>query len=489
LKSIIHSPDRGRPTPVPRPYAPSRSITIVGGGFAGATAAIKLLDRAAGPLAVTIVERRAELGLGVAYGTVDPEHLVNGAARIFSLHPDDPDHLVRWLGANGPGNGWTPPADIHDSSPPRGLYGSYVQSELARAIGEAAQRASFSHVQASATDMLVGPQGVCITTDDGQHIVSTDAVLATGVFRAALPPTEAAVSGHPAYVEDPWDPAALDRLAGREKLLLIGASLSMVDVVASMEARGFTGSYQIVSRRGQIVEPRRNTEPWRDFLAGRPLPKTAKALLAAVKAERRAIAAVGLDWQGLPLVLRPTILALWQGASDKERLRFVRHLRAVWDVTAHRAAPPSYARLAEAKRQGRWSGAAGRILDLHPDGDRIIVELRWRRTGAVERIAFDGVVNCRGHQEHDWRRIADPFVRNLLKSGIARPHATGFGIDATNDGLVIGADGRVHGNVFAIGHPLRGVAWESSSISEQLAQAIALSELMLEPGVGLRALA
>jgi uncharacterized NAD(P)/FAD-binding protein YdhS len=353
LKSIIDSPERGGPTPVLRPYAPSRSITIVGGGFAGATTAIKLLDRAAEPLAVTIVERRAELGRGVAYGTADPEHLVNGAARIFSLHPDDPDHLVRWLVANGPGHGWTPPADVHDSSPPRWLYGSYVQSELARAIGDASHRATFRHVKAAAIDMLVGPQGVCVATDDGQHIVSTHALLATGVFRSALPPTEAEVAGHPAYVEDPWDAAALDRLAGRHKLLLIGASLSMVDVVASMESRGFKGSYQVVSRRGQIVEPRRNTEPWRDFLAGRPLPKTAKALLAAVKAERRAIAAAGLDWQGLPLVLRPTILALWQGASDKERLRFARHLRAVWDVTAHRAAPPSYARLAEAQRQGR----------------------------------------------------------------------------------------------------------------------------------------
>ena len=33
--------------------------------------------------------------------------------------------------------------------------------------------------------------------------------------------------------------------------------------------------------------------------------------------------------------------------------------------------------------------------------------------------AFDGVVNCRGHQLHDWQRIDDPLVRNLIGSVVA----------------------------------------------------------------------
>ncbi|MER9559118.1 FAD/NAD(P)-binding protein [Mesorhizobium sp. M0323] len=466
-----------------------RSIIIVGGGFAGAVTAIKLLDRSTEPLAITIIERRAELGRGVAYSTVDPQHLVNGAARIFSLHPDDPDHLVRWLMANGPEHGWTPPEDVPDSSPPRWLFGSYVLSELTRAIREADPRSSLRHIKASAVGMLTGPSGVCVGTSDSQQLLADEAVLATGVFQSQPSTTEAAVVGDPRYVANPWDSAALDRLAGSKELLLIGSSLSMVDVVASMEARGFKGGYRVVSRRGQIVEPRRNVEAWRDFLAGRPLPKTTRALLALVKAERRAIEPTGLDWQGLPLTIRPWILALWQGATDKERLKFARHLRAFWDVTAHRAAPPSFERVALARSQGRWTGRAGRVLALHPQANGIVAEIRWRDTGAVERLRFDGVVNCRGHQEHDWRRIADPFVQNLLENGIVRPHATGFGIDATHDCQVISRDGETHGNLFAIGHPLRGVAWESSSIGEQLAQAIALAGLLVGASPRLRALA
>ncbi|PZV33871.1 FAD/NAD(P)-binding protein [Mesorhizobium kowhaii] len=482
-----HTPS-SPPSIIP-PHSIPRSIIIVGGGFAGALTAIKLLDRSTEPLAITMIERRAQLGRGVAYGTADPQHLVNGAARIFSLHPDDPDHLVRWLLANGPDHGWTPPADVPDSSPPRWLFGSYVQSELTRAIREADGRSSLRHIKASAVDMLTGPSGVCVGTSDGQQLLADEAVLATGVFQSEPSATEAAIVSDPRYVANPWDSAALDRLAGSKELLLIGSSLSMVDVVASMEARGFEGRYRVVSRRGQIVEPRRNTEAWRDFLVDRPLPKTASALLASVKAERRAIAAAGLDWQGLPLTIRPWILALWQGATDRERLKFTRHLRAFWDVTAHRAAPPSFERVALAQKQGRWTAGAGRVLGLYPEATGIAAEIRWRDTGAVERVRFDGIVNCRGHQEHDWRRIADPFVHGLLENGIVRPHATGFGIDATHDGRVISGDGRTHGNLFAIGHPLRGVAWESSSIGEQLAQAIALANLLVGASPKLRALA
>ncbi|WP_280940458.1 FAD/NAD(P)-binding protein [Mesorhizobium sp. LSJC285A00] len=74
-------------TPSSPPRSTPRSIIIIGGGFAGAVAAIKLLDRSTEPLAITIIERRAELGRGVAYSTVDPQHLVNGAARMAGHRP------------------------------------------------------------------------------------------------------------------------------------------------------------------------------------------------------------------------------------------------------------------------------------------------------------------------------------------------------------------------------------------------------------------
>ena len=457
----------------------SRHIAIVGGGFAGAVTAIKLLDGTREPLAITVIEPRAELGRGVAYSTTEPVHLVNGAARIFGLHPGDPDHLVRWLAQHGPAHGWEPPKDIHDSSPPRWLYGTYVASELQRAIGEAAGRASLIHRQQRVVSLDVAETGWSLLLADGSAIVADEVVLALGVFQGPSPAGEAAMTGHPLYVSNPWDPSALDRLTDLRDVLLIGSSLSMVDVVASLEARGFKGRYHVVSRRGQLVEGRRNIPAWRDFLGSRPLPRTARALLASVKAERRAIAASGADWQGLPLAIRPHVVPLWQGASREEQLRFARHLRAFWDVTAHRAAPPSHAALQRAQQEGRLIARAGRVLTLKPNDNGIAARIRWRDTGSKGVLQVDGVVNCRGHQLHDWTRIEDPLVRSLLATGLVRPHETGFGIDATPDGSLIDATGAAQPTLHAIGHPLRGVAWESSSIGEQLALAIALADKLI----------
>jgi uncharacterized NAD(P)/FAD-binding protein YdhS len=315
-----------------------------------------------------------------------------------------------------------------------------------------------------------------VETSSGESLAADEVVLALGVFQGKLPALETAAAMHPSFVVDPWKPENLDRLRHVSRLLLIGSSLSMVDVVASMEGRGFKGQYHVVSRRGQLVEKRQETQEWAEFLSPSSLPKSARALVALIRQQTRHNDAAGLSWHGLPASLRAWILPLWQQAPNREKLRFTRHLRSFWDVVAHRAAAGSYAALEQARTDGRFFNAAGRVLSIEPKGDSLSVTLRWRRDGRQETLLFDGVVNCRGHQEHDWRRVDDIFVKNLLADGIARPHATGFGLDATNDGAVVDLDGHVQSDVLAIGHPLRGVAWESSSINEQLTQAIALAD-------------
>lgn len=464
-------------------FAPAHSIVIIGGGFAGTVAAIKLLDTARAPLAITVIEDRPELGRGVAYSTREDVHLVNGPARIFGLHPERPEHLVDWLRQNGPAHGWTLPDDVHDSSPTRWLYGTYVQSELQRAIGEAKDHSTLVHIRDRAVSLRSDGARAIVETSRSETVIADRAVLALGVFQGAAPASEQSVAGHAAFAATPWNSSQLDSLARSQHVLIIGSSLSMIDTVASLEARGFTGHYTIVSRRGQVVERRRNAAPGWDFLGEGGLPTSARDLLARVKAERRRLAAHGEDWQALPLAIRPHLLRMWQGASNQERGRFARHLRGFWDVTAHRAAPESYGALETARVAGRVTSAAGRVLSLSPRGDKIAAEIRWRGDGREEVLVFDGVINCRGHQLHDWHRIGDPFVRSLIAGGVVRAHATGFGIDATADGQVIGHDGAPSQQLFAIGHPLRGVAWESSSIGEQLAQAIALTGRLQNPAV------
>ena len=40
-------------------------------------------------------------GLGQAYSTEHPAHLLNAMAGQMSALPDDPDHLIRWAASDG----------------------------------------------------------------------------------------------------------------------------------------------------------------------------------------------------------------------------------------------------------------------------------------------------------------------------------------------------------------------------------------------------
>lgn len=435
-------------------------VVIIGGGFAGAVTALRVAE-VAGPATVTIVEPRTELGRGIAYSTSDLDHLVNGPARLFGLYPGDAGHLPRWLAGHPDRRGWQGPAngDFSGSFPPRVLYGDYVQAQLATA--------KVRHEVDRAIDITSAGEAVLAS---GRRLAAARIVLATGLARneaGFAVPEEVRSGGR--YIGDPWTADAYDAVDPMADVAIIGSGLTMLDVVISLAKRGFRGRYVVFSRRGLLVRARRDAEPWPIPALQAKLPRTALGLLRDVRRELLAITAAGDDWQRLVVALRPHVEALWAGADDVERRRFARHLRSYWDLAFHRAVPESIAWLDRVRARGRFHNVAGRVQGLAPsEGGG--VTLTWIPRSAVQRTSrpFDHVVNAAGY-ETDWRRAPSALARNLLARGQVRPHAVGFGIDADPaTGAVIASDGRPSRRLYAVGHPLRGAAWEASSIVEQI---------------------
>ncbi|WP_242464937.1 FAD/NAD(P)-binding protein [Rhodospirillum rubrum] len=81
----------------PAPPPPSGPLLIIGGGASGALLAWNLLARQAFDGPVTLVEPRARLGLGVAYGDARSFHLLNVPAGAMGIDPDDPGDFLDWL--------------------------------------------------------------------------------------------------------------------------------------------------------------------------------------------------------------------------------------------------------------------------------------------------------------------------------------------------------------------------------------------------------
>ena len=194
-----------------------------------------------------------------------------------------------------------------------------------------------------------------------------------------------------------------------------------------------------------------------------------------VQQERRRLAADGEDWQRLVPAVREATPRLWTRLSEWEQQRFVRHLQGVWKSCVHLAPIETHRLAGRLREEGRLVLEQGQIAELAPRADgRIAVRL----AGQDHRtLVGDMVVNCLGHSA-DWSELGDPLVRALLDRGLARQHATGLGIDVDPATHAVIAAGGVSGRLFAIGHPLRGAVWESSSVAEIAAQARTLAKTL-----------
>jgi uncharacterized NAD(P)/FAD-binding protein YdhS len=471
--------------------SPRQRIAIIGGGFAGAVTALKLIESSDQALDLQLFESSHEIGRGIAYSSRNHAHLLNGPARLFGLYPQQPDHLVNWLSANAHAYDWQPPAGISFANcfAPRWLFGAYVQATLQAALQQSGTRVSLQTVQQRVTDLQRHAHAghYLITSATGSQWQADRVVLATGLFRAQ---TQQAFAVDPALLQPPstapadtrlienvWHDDAWRDIAQAQTVLIIGSSLTALDAILSAEQHGFTGRYIALSRRGLQLSPREDLEPWPDLLQPQRLPTSLRTLLRTVQQARHAIRASGESWQRLPGAVRPYLPQLWANASTRDRQRFLRHLRPYWEIALHRAAPESSRAFAQIVASGRYLQQSGRISALRAAADGQI-EVKWRGRGgqAVPSMLVDRVINAQGY-EFDWRKIDDALLVSILQRGLVSVHSTGYGIDTVaTSGAVRNAAGDTSDSLFAVGHPVRGVVWESNSIAEQLAGATATAQ-------------
>ncbi|OWT68159.1 MULTISPECIES: FAD/NAD(P)-binding protein [unclassified Achromobacter] len=474
----------------------AQHVVIIGGGFAGTVTAIKLTRATPVPLRITIVESRKEIGRGIAYSTRLPTHLVNGPAKNFTLYADQPDHLANWLQEQAARDGWRPPAGVAwtDAFPPRHLYGDYLQAELENTLAQAPNAIEFRHIADRAINLeraFDGRWTVRLAT--GVGLQANHVVLATGLFTAKLEradldiDTELIAEGR--VVDDIWASASND-LSQDQDAVIIGNGLSALDAMLSAEAQGFRGHFHGVSRRGLLVARRQDVTPWPSFLDPQALPKTLRSLLHQILGAHASILAAGEDWQRLTGAVRPHVPALWNQASDAERKRFIRHLRAYWEISLHKAAPESATWLEALLQAQRYSKLTGRVRRIaRAASGRVAVTWQPRREAHAHTFEVDRVFNSHGF-DFDWTRIDDPLLRQLVARAYVQPHSTGFGIDAVGQtGAVISRTVDTTG-LYAVGHPLRGVNWESNAIGEQVAGATATAQALahtLQPALAVAA--
>ena len=442
----------------------SKHILIVGGGASGVLSAVHLLRQATAPLIVTLVERTAELGAGIAYGTSHPDHLLNVRAANMSAFPEEPGHFWQWLAARGEAAACPTPQGFA----PRRLYKEYLAEVL-----EAAQRAAPARLEiVRGEGVRLAPHrgSIELTLADGTSRVAHCAILATGNEGPSLAPAP--------WRFDGWSSAELGGLAPDAAVAIIGTGLTMADRALALLHGGHRGPITAISRRGLLPQSHRPVTPYQLDAADIPFGTHVSYLAAWLRRLVRQAQAEGRDWRSLIDGLRPHTQALWRSLSLEARSRFLRHARPFWDVHRHRMAPQAAERLEAARASGQLRILAGRVLDYGSTGSGVDLIYQPRPGRRVATLRADAVLECRG-RGNDVSRTDNPLLRQILTQGLARPDSLGLGLDVTAEGALIDRDGRPSTRLFAVGPITSGVFWEIVAVPDIRRQVAELARYLL----------
>jgi uncharacterized NAD(P)/FAD-binding protein YdhS len=447
------------------------NVAIVGGGFSGAAIAARLLRSS--QVNVHVIEERPRLGLGLAYGDAQDCQILNVPAGRMGFWTEQPTHFLDWAKLHGPQLGW-PEAQVAtvESYLPRRLYGCYVASVVDAVAEKAAIKSEGELVhyrhRAIALDQVAG--GYRVTLADGQSIDAAAVVIATG---NNLPAPAWPIQGQGiAYIGNPWSEDATAHLDSLAPVLIIGAGLTMVDVVLRLKQEGHRGRITAISRHGLLPRTRGETFPSTPAIG---VGDAMKGVLYLLSAMRAAIARQDGDWRSVIDGLRPTTNTLWQALTLVERRRFLRHVRPWWEVHRHRMPEESAETISALIAEDRLSVRAARIVNIEVVGVNALVRLQPRGAQRQETHRFARVINCTPGQS-DIARTSNPLLADMRRKGFLRPDPLGLGADCNGKGALLKKRGEALEGLFAIGPLLLGNLFEATAVPDIRLQADALAQ-------------
>jgi uncharacterized NAD(P)/FAD-binding protein YdhS len=435
-------------------------IAIVGGGAAGTLIALQLAERG---IATTVFDRRTAFGRGVAYSATAPWHRLNVPIdKMGGWRADDSDQAFHawYVAQHGP-----LPARYSDRYVARSAYGAWLRHELDRVVAAGLVELRPEEIVSIAE---IGA-AVRLGFAGGAGLTERLAVLCLGNQK----PRTLAIAPPGRTVADMWAPGAMDGIAGKDPVLIVGTGATGIDALLELYHRGHQGTIYLLSRRGLL--PLVDAPP-KAYTIERTIVDAAPRLrdvVARLRREAEEAGAEGHAWQSVVDAFRADLPRLWDGLSEADRSRFLRHLRPYWLIHRHRLTPDIAELLDRLRAEGRLVVVRGRLRAAREGGDGLVVDIARRGSGPVS-LPVGWLINCTGPEE-DFRRLADPLAGHLLRSGMARPGAFGVGLDVDGEARLLRADGTPHARLFVLGNATRSRFGEVTSAPQIRRRAASLA--------------
>ena len=439
---------------------------IVGGGASGVAVALMRLRHAQTNDRVTLIDTSPDIGHGVAYSTPDDTLLLNVRASNMSVYADMPHHFVDWL------------ATTHshtDASAfvPRRWYAQYLTDTLRDTVSTSAGVYTHIHVQVNDID----PHQRTLLLSDGRLIDADHVILALG-HAPIVNPLQRWLE-KPARVIAGYDWARIKHtIAPNAPVIIIGTGLTMVDAVSTLWQSGHHAPITAISRHGHLPQAHVIYTPHAGYITPADYGISLRHLMRIVRHEVARAHQQGQPWQAVIDALRPHTQALWIGWTLADKQRFLRHVRAHWDIYRHRIAPHLATQLSDAQQHGQLAVVAGRITNYREDDDGVVLSYTPRGHNHTITHKAAWVINCTG-PESDYTRITNPLVTALTGRGVLNADPIRLGIDVDAHGRLKDSAGHVIPWLWSIGPPRKGYAWECIAIPDIRVQAAQLAEALI----------
>lgn len=472
---------------------PPKSLTIIGGGFSGASLALHLAALTdPSQLVITIIEPRKNLGAGLAYSTQESAFRLNVLSDRMSIYYDDKPHFARWIAQNH-GLDHDPQATTQNGQvyAQRSLFGAYMAAQIQPLL----DNGHVHHVQACATSAVPRPEGgYQITTDQGATIEADFLSIAASHPRPALPAPlrsmlQAAEQMPLGFISDPYQQGVLENLVKERgkncSVLIIGAGLTSADMIAGLSHHGHSGPITVLSRHGLRARPNLNLKPdepkpprlFGDFL--KSPHHSATQLLQHIRKTIRQAAEQSVPWQSVIDTVRDQGREIWFALPLKERLRIVRHLRIYWDAHRFRLATQTNDTITELSQTGRLQFLAAHLVNAHYAGHEagFTIDARLRGQSAVNRQKFDAIIITTGPAHGDIIEQSLPLA-TLRQAGLIAMDPTGLGLHTSATMRAIDQWGEIVDTLFIAGPLARGTFGELMGAPEVTRYTQELAEII-----------
>lgn len=451
-------------------------IGIVGAGFSGASMALHLYHLSKRPVQISLIETKPEFAKGVAYSTPFDFHLLNVPAGKMSAFEDQPDSFVQWLRTLSPNeikSSTELPLENYFVS--RKLFGLYLQNLLDACRLPSKYKTIIVKKNNCVNNLKIKTNQLELTYQHGLTECFDKVILALG----NQPPKPFFTKQLEAkYLNNPWDWDGYKQLNKQNDLLIIGTGLTMIDTVLTLENGNFAGKIFAVSRHGLAPHVHALNVKSTVFFFDLNMSPTPRELLNKVRKILKSNP--DLNWRSVIDSLRPITQRIWQDWPLQEKERFLRHVKAYWEIHRHRIAPEIADKIKALKKRGKLLVLAGKVnkADFSREkGIQVEIQPRGKSTPKIN-LDVEGIINCTG-PECNYNRINTPLITSMRNSGFLQADKLQLGLEVDDNFALVDKNGRSSKKLFAIGPLCKGKLWEITAVPDIRKQTKQLAEYLL----------